>query len=119
MTYGFSAGRPDVRHEAAPGPHTRLGVLHADLSADDFHFTRNTTYPSAIADFERGFAVLERLQCDILLTPHPGASALWERLAARDAGTAGALIDFEACSRYAAASRQRLARRIAAERASH
>lgn len=96
-----------------------VSLVYADsqtpVSADDFHFTRSSTYPSAVTDFERGFAVLERLECDILLTPHPGASQLWERVAAQDSGAAGALIDSEGCKRYAAAARQRLARRIAAE----
>ncbi len=98
-----------------------VSLVYADsqtpVSADDFYFTRSSTYPSAIADFERGFAVLERLECDILLTPHPGASQLWERVAAHDSGAAGALIDSEGCKRYATAARQRLARRIAAEAA--
>lgn len=96
-----------------------VSLVYADsqtpVSADDFYFTRSSTYPSAVTDFERGFAVLERLECDILLTPHPGASQLWGRVAAQDSGAAGALIDSEGCKRYAAAARQRLARRIAAE----
>jgi metallo-beta-lactamase class B len=94
-------------------------IVYADsqtpVSADDFLFTRNATYPEAIADFERGFAVLERLRCDILLTPHPGASGLWERVAKRDAGDADALVDVDACKRYAARSRTQLAERIARE----
>jgi metallo-beta-lactamase class B len=87
------------------------------VSADGYSFTRSRTYPSAIADFERGFALLERLSCDILVTPHPGASGLWERLAERERGEPGGLEDREACRRYAASARERLAGRIAAERA--
>jgi metallo-beta-lactamase class B len=98
-----------------------LSLVYADsqtpISADDFYFTRSTTYPSAVADFEKGFAVLERLECDILLTPHPGASGLWERLASRDSGASSGLVDSEACRRYAATARERLARRIATEAA--
>lgn len=96
-----------------------VSIVYADsqtpVSADNFQFTRSRTYPSAVADFERGFAVLERLQCDVLLTPHPGASAWWERVAARDSGAPNALIDAEGCRRYAAAARERLARRLASE----
>lgn len=96
-----------------------LDLVYADsqtpVSADDFFFTRNTTYPTAIADFEHGFAVLESLPCDVLLTPHPDASQLWQRLAARDAGHADALIDATACRAYASAARDRLKRRIATE----
>ena len=94
-----------------------MDFVYADsqtpVSADGFLYTRNESYPGAIADFERGFAVLERLSCDVLVTPHPGASRLWERLAAGPA----ALRDPEACRRYAANARTALARRIERERA--
>jgi metallo-beta-lactamase class B len=96
-----------------------VSIVYADsqtpVSADDFHFTRSVTYPSAIADFQRGFAVLEGLSCDVLITPHPGASSLWQRVDARDAGNPEALIDGDACKRYATAARERLAGRVAAE----
>ena len=62
-------------------------------------------------------AALERLPCDVLITPHPGASNLWERLAARDRGEAGALGDGQGCRRYAAAAREALARRLEREAA--
>lgn len=98
-----------------------LEIVYADsqtpVSADNFLFTNNRDYPNAIADFERGFKVLEGLRCDILVTPHPGAARLWERVAARDAGNADALTDSTACRRYVAGSRAALAQRIAKERA--
>ena len=98
-----------------------LDLVYADsqtpVSADDFLFTRNTTYPSAIADFEHGFAALEQLPCAVLLTPHPDASQLWQRVAARDAGQPDALVNANACRAYAAAARERLQQRIAKERA--
>ena len=81
------------------------------VSADGFHFSRNERYPHAVADFERGFAKLEALRCDVLVTPHPSASQLWERL------EAGTLRDATACARYSAAARAQLARRVARERA--
>jgi metallo-beta-lactamase class B len=91
-----------------------LEMVYADsqspISAEGFRFTSSQTYPSVLADFERGFAVLERLRCDVLLTPHPEGSRLWERIAERD------LVDGEACRRYAATARERLARRVASER---
>lgn len=98
-----------------------LDFVYADsqtpVSADGFRFTRNTTYPAVLRDFERGQARLEALSCDVLLTPHPGASGLWERLEARDAGRASALRDTGACRRYVANARTQLARRVAREAA--
>ena len=98
-----------------------LDLVYADsqtpVSADDFLFTRNTTYPSAIADFEHGFAALEQLPCAVLLTPHPDASQLWQRVAARDAGQSDALVNANACRAYAATGRERLQQRIVKEHA--
>jgi metallo-beta-lactamase class B len=85
---------------------------HSPISADGFRYSDSRAYPSAVADFERGFRKLEALPCDILITPHPSGSSLWERL---ERGPAG-LIDREACKRYAAAGRQRLQRRLETER---
>ncbi len=97
-----------------------IDLVYADsqtpVSADGFLYARNTTYPEAIADFERGHALIERLPCDILLTPHPGASGMWERIAAgREAP--GGLIDAEGCRRYATAAREALSQRLAREQA--
>jgi metallo-beta-lactamase class B len=97
-----------------------LDFVYADsqtpVSADDFLFTKNTTYPNAIADFERGYATLERLSCDVLVTPHPSVSSLWDRVSPTD-GTIGAtFVDRGACTRYAANARRALEARVARER---
>lgn len=92
-----------------------LDFVYADsqspISDDDFRFTDHTRYPTAIADFERGYALLETLPCDVLVTPHPGASSLWERAPTAPDG----LIDANACKRYAASARSALKARLATE----
>ena len=98
-------------------------MVYADsqtpVSADAFLFTHNTTYPDAVRDFKHGFLVLERLPCDVFITPHPDASSFWQRIAARDAGNANASIDTTACRKYADSARQRLAERIGRETGKH
>ena len=90
-----------------------LDFVYADsqtpVSDDDFLFTRNDSYPNAIRDFEHSEAVLAGLRCDVLVTPHPGASAFWERVAH------DSLVDPSACARYAATARKQLDERIARE----
>src|SRR3546814_7361066 len=49
------------------------------VSAPDFHFSANNRYASVLKDFEHSFRTIAALDCDILLTPHPDASAFWQR----------------------------------------
>ena len=68
-------------------------------------------------DFEKSFAVLEALPCDILLTPHPEVSDTFVRLQRREGGSvADAFVDPGACRKYALQARNDLDKRLAAER---
>jgi len=86
-----------------------LDIVYADsqtpVSAEGFLFSKS----DAPAQFQRGFAILEQLRCDVLITPHPGASSLLERV---DAKT---LVDPQACRRYVARAREALASRLKRE----
>ncbi len=98
-----------------------LHLVYADsltaVSAADFKFSHSTDYPQVLEDFRNSFAVLSALPCDILLTPHPGASAMYERRARRDSGAdPDAFVDTTACRAYAATARANLERRLAGER---
>lgn len=98
-----------------------LNVVYADslmpVSAEGFLFTRNTTYPAVLEDFEKSFNTLEILPCDILLTPHPEASDLWRRLEKHDHGAgADAFVDPTACRHLVEAARERLRARVVTER---
>ena len=97
-------------------------IVYADsltaVSADGFLFANSKTYPTALRDFERAFTTLSMLPCDILLTPHPEAASLWDRLTRRDRGEADALIDKTSCRRYVDGARERLKTRLAMERTS-
>ena len=79
-----------------------LEIVYADsqnpVSATGFLFSKS----DAPAQFHRGYAVLERLRCDILVTPHPGVSAFFDRVAAKT------LVDPQACRRYVAGARDAL-----------
>ncbi len=94
-----------------------LDIVYADsqspISDDTFRYSGDSRYPDAAADFARGHRLLEQLRCDVLLTPHPAASMMWERLQ-RDASSPG-LVDPDACKRFAASARAALASRLARE----
>lgn len=95
-------------------------VVYADsqtpIGDDSFRFASNARYPTVLADFARGHARIEALDCDVLITPHPGLVALFDRAAKHAAGDAGAFREPNACRSYVATARQRLADRLSQER---
>ena len=97
-----------------------LNLVYGDsltaVSADGFHFSGDKRWPTAAAEFRSTLDKVERLPCDILVTAHPSIAGLWEKLAARDAGNADALVDPNACRAYAASARERLTKRLDEER---
>ena len=100
-----------------------LNFVYADsltaVSADGFFFTSSKDYPGAVADFEKAFVTIAGLPCDVLVTPHPEASRLWQRLDKRSAdGSPDWLIDRNACRSYAENGRGNLGQRLEREKKS-
>lgn len=89
-----------------------LAFVFADsqtpISADEFRFTGRT---ALLARMAYSHDVIAGLECDVLITPHPGASSLWPRL---ERGREG-LVDAEACRTYAETARQQLRSRLERE----
>lgn len=95
-----------------------LHVVYADslnaVSAPSFRFS---AHPRYLARYRKSIAAVAALSCDILLTPHPGASDFWERVAKRQStASVASLVDRSACRRYAAAAAQALNARLQQER---
>ncbi len=89
----------------------------AAVSADGFRFTDSPAYPHAVDDFRKSFAFLRQTKCDILLTPHPEVSGLWDLLKRREEGGArDALFAPAACKDLADRSEEQLQKRLASEK---
>jgi metallo-beta-lactamase class B len=96
-------------------------IVYADrltpVSSGKFRFSSSRDYPDALADFEKSFAFLENTPCDILITTHPDASSLWDRLEGRGNGTTpDPMVNPGACRELAQHGRQLLRQRLADER---
>lgn len=86
-------------------------VAYADsLSALAAKGYRYSDHPTYVAAFRHGIDTVAALPCDVLVTPHPGASRLFERMAGAEP-----LEDKGACARYAGGARARLDARLAEE----
>jgi len=85
-------------------------IVYADslspISSDDYRFS---DHPAYVADFRAGLARLAALDCDILLTPHPSAGGMRDKL------VADTLAIPPSCRDYAAAIERRLDERLARE----
>ena len=81
------------------------------VTAPGYSLLGNEKYPAIVEDFRRGFAAIRALPCDVLVTPHPEASELFERAAA------GKLVDTAACKAYADRGEANLDKQIAGQRA--
>ena len=97
-----------------------LRMVYADsLSAVSAPTFRFSAHPRYLAGFRSSIATVAALPCDVLLTPHPGASGFWKRVERRNsAGSVAPLIDSGACREYAAAATEALDARLAQEHAS-
>jgi metallo-beta-lactamase class B len=88
-----------------------ITIVYADsvtaVSTDSYRFGDHRKY---VADFRRSLRLVGRLKCDLLLTPHPGASNFVDRMDGK-----APLIGPGQCAAYAAAAKAALAARLARE----
>jgi metallo-beta-lactamase class B len=96
-----------------------LSIIYADsmtaISSDDYRFS---DHRDALEGFQKSFAFLRAASCDLLLTPHPELSDLWQRLERRNKGESDAMIDTKACKALAERSEDQLRQRLASEQKS-
>lgn len=93
-----------------------LDLVHADsltaISDDTYRYSDDPVHPGVVIGFKQSIDKVDQLPCDILLTTHPSASDVLQRLGPQ---ASKKLIDPSACSRYAANARNGLQKRIARE----
>jgi metallo-beta-lactamase class B len=108
-TPGHTPGALTWQWESCEGEDCR-SIVYADslspVSSDDYRFS---DHPDYVAAYRNGLTRLAALDCDILLTPHPSASHMRDKLLAGDlAGGMG-------CAAFAADRLERLEQRLALE----
>ncbi len=111
-TPGHTSGGTSWTWRSCEGA-TCLNFAYVDsmtpVAADKYRFT---DHPERVAPFRATFDRVAALKCDVLVTPHPGMSDLFQRLRG-----AKALVDGDGCRTLVTAMRKRLDDRLAKERA--
>jgi metallo-beta-lactamase class B len=115
-TPGHTPGGMSWTWQSTEGGRT-ASMVYADslnaITSGTFHYSGNALHP----DLERSIAKIASFDCDILLSAHPEAGDLWERLAKQPALGHAAFIDTGACRAYAERGRVKLTSKLAAEAA--
>lgn len=111
LTPGHTPGATSWRWESCDGGVCRT-MVYADslspISRDDYRFS---DHPAYLAAYRASIAKIADGRCEILLTPHPSASAMKERMTGKPP-----LFDLEGCKNYAAGLTKRLDERLAKEK---
>ncbi|WP_309602580.1 subclass B3 metallo-beta-lactamase [Sphingomonas sp.] len=109
-TPGHTPGATSWRWEACAGAVCRT-IVYADsltpISSDNYRFS---AHPAYLAAYRTSLARIGASRCEILLTPHPSASKMKERMAGEVA-----LFDERGCKVYAARLGTMLDERLAKE----
>ncbi|WP_310467674.1 subclass B3 metallo-beta-lactamase [Sphingomonas sp.] len=111
-TLGHTPGALSWRWESCDGGVCR-SMVYADsltpVSRDDYRFS---DHPAYLAAYRAAIAKVAAVRCEILLTPHPSASAMRSRMLGDQP-----LFDEQGCRNYAAGLTKRLDERLAKEQA--
>ena len=111
-TPGHTPGALSWRWESCDGGVCRT-IVYADslspISRDDYKFS---DHPAYLAAYRDSIAKIAASRCEILLTPHPSASDMKQRMTGKEK-----LFDPEGCKVYAASLSKRLDDRLAKEAA--
>lgn len=113
-TPGHTAGGTSWTWSSCDGAMCRAMVYADSVTPFSDKVYRYSENADMVAAFRKSLATIAGLPCEILLTPHPSASRLLERL---DPASGIALVDTGACRAYAATGTQKLDARLSKERA--
>jgi metallo-beta-lactamase class B len=100
-----------------PGESGDLQLVYADsLTAPGYRLLEHPRRPGLVAEYRASFDTLRGLDCDVLVTPHPEASGLFDRVDREAAGASRAKVDASGCARYADLAERALEAQIEVQR---
>lgn len=109
-TYGHVRGSTSWTWKSCEERVCRTLVYADSATAPSAPGYRFSDHPDHVARFRTSLAKIAELRCDILITPHPAVSHLYQRLAGQ-----APLVNPRACADYAAAASGKLDERLASE----
>ena len=114
-TPGHTPGGTTWAWDACEGSKCLKAVYADSLSPVSSGKYKFSDHPEVLQSFEKSFKRIESLPCELLLTPHPSQSMMFERLD-KGATNTEAVKDTEGCKKYVAGAREALAKRLDTEK---
>lgn len=116
LTPGHTQGGTTWTWNSCEGSTCRQMVYADSLSPVSREGYQFGAHSQLLQGFEKSFAFVESAPCDVLITPHPESSGLWDRLEARTRGvTPDPIIEAGACRELAQHGREQLRHRLEQE----
>lgn len=117
-TPGHTPGGTTWAWDACEGSKCLKAVYADSLSPVSSGKYKFSDHPEVLQWFEKSFKRIESLPCELLLTPHPPQSMMFERLD-KGATNTEAVKDTEGCRKYVTGAREALAKRLETEKQGH
>lgn len=105
LTPGHTKGCTTWSTTASEGGRTLRVIFPCSLNSPGNVLVGNKAYPNIVADYERSFAIVDKMKADIALPAHPEAGEVLERGARRKDGDENAFVDPGLLQRIVAQSR--------------
>ena len=116
FTPGHTKGATTYTMTVREGERSYRVVFAASVTAPGYQLLDNPAYPDIVEDFEKTFATLRELPCDVFLAGHSWEFGMEAKLAARGTGR-NSFIDPESYRRWLDRSEANFQKQLADERA--
>jgi metallo-beta-lactamase class B len=114
ITPGHTKGCTTWTMPVSDGGKTYQVVFYCSTSVVN-KLVNNTAYPNIVADYERSFAELRKIPCDVFLAPHAGFFRLEEKRKQLEAGNRDAFVDPGEMRKFVDDSEQAFREQLASE----
>ena len=115
ITPGHTKGCTTWTMPVSDGGKTYQVVFYCSTSVVD-KLVNNSAYPDIVSDYERSFAELKKMPCDVFLAPHAGIFNLDAKSQQLDAGKLDAFVDPTEMQRFVEQSEREFREQLAKER---
>jgi metallo-beta-lactamase class B len=114
ITPGHTKGCTTWTMPVSEGGKTYQVVFYCSTSVVD-KLVNNAAYPNIVADYERSFAALRKMPCDVFLAPHAEFFNLDGKRQQLEAGKPDAFVDLTEMPKFVDESEQAFRKQLAAE----